>query len=106
MYERGIIARPLILPGIELIPGDLVIVIDSRGRAVKGIFMGYAAGFVGLSNECNKKPNRFINIRRINEVLIIKERYCVKIEFPSEGEDNEGEGGAQERGDGTPDASA
>ena len=83
-------ARPLYLPGVILEPGDLIIIVDSRGRVIKGVFKGYASKFIALSNECNEEPGRFMNIQRVNEIYILKRGYCVT----SEGE-NSHEGGEQ-----------
>lgn len=87
-------SRPLYLPGLTLEPGDLVIVMDSRGRVIKGIFLGYASKFIAIANNCGEAPYRFINIQRLNEIIVIQRGACV-----------EGEGGKESRGNGDNSAS-
>lgn len=72
------IARPLLLPGLLLEPGDEVLIVDSRGRAIKGVFLGYASKFLALSNDCSDTPTRFINIQRINEIMVLWRGKCVE----------------------------
>jgi len=71
MIEEKYLARPLHLPGLVLVPGDMIMVVDSRGRVIKGVFLGYASSFIALGGE-DCKPIRFINIRRLNEILVLK----------------------------------
>ncbi len=68
--------RPLYLPGIVVKPGDLVIIVDTRGRTIKGVFMGYSSKFIALADECENKPSRFINIQKVLEITILKSAYC------------------------------
>lgn len=85
-------ARPLYLPGLILEPGDLIIIVDSRGRVIKGVFRGYASKFIALSDGCNEEPGRFMNIQRVNEIYILKRNYCVQVETQRAGDDSH-EGG-------------
>jgi len=65
------IARPLILPGLILQPGDMVVIVDSRGRVIRGVFLGYASAFIAIGENCKEnKPYRFLNIKRINEIIV------------------------------------
>jgi hypothetical protein len=73
---QAYMAKPLALPGLILEPGDLVIIVDSRGRAIKGVFLGYSSSFLALGNDC-QQPLRFINIRRVNEIIILQRGYCL-----------------------------
>jgi len=84
-------ARPLVLPGLLLEPGDEIMVVDSRGRVVKGIFLGYASKFIAIANACGEPPYRFINIQRVNEIIVLRRANCV-----------EGEGGKEVGGNGAP----
>jgi hypothetical protein len=70
------LAKPLILPGLALEPGDMIIIVDSRGRAIKGVFLGYSSSFLALGDDC-QQPIRFINIRRVNEIIILRRGYCL-----------------------------
>ena len=67
-----IAARPLHLPGLILIPGYKIVVKDSRGSVVSGVFLGYASSFIALAASCgNQQPVRFLNIRRVNEIIVL-----------------------------------
>ena len=70
--EEQIAARPLHLPGLILIPGYEIVVKDSRGSVVKGVFVGYASSFIALAASCeSRRPVRFLNIRRVNEIIVL-----------------------------------
>lgn len=68
--------RELTLPGVTLRPGDLVVITDSRGRSISGVFRGYASSFIALSSGCDDEPSRFLNIRKVNEIVVLRYDYC------------------------------
>lgn len=86
---HGYETRPLYLPGLIIEPGDLILIVDSRGRAIRAVFKGYASKFLALANNCKEEPNRFINIQRVNEILVLKKSYCIRIELGDKNEGNE-----------------
>ena len=63
-------SRCLTLPTIQLCGGEKLIIIDSRGQAILGVFKGFASGFLALAPDCDNPANIFVNIKRVNKIIV------------------------------------